>query len=233
MLIQRQTMADAATAAVRELIMSGELPEGAALRQDDLAKRLGISRTPLREAITRLDGEGLVRTDRHRGAVVRKPSAAELSEVYEIRELLECHAGRLAAERVTDAGIEHLRALLAQFEEATSIEDWAQLNSRFHNDMYALAGRTQLSALIAQMRNRSEFYVRVLVSTPGRSQEAEEDHRQILDALERRDAQAVEDTVRTHLRHTVAAVRQNLEEPDRQEQHDEIRTHRDPRRSPA
>lgn len=212
--IEWQTMADTATAALRELIMSGELPEGSALRQDGLAERLGVSRTPLREAITRLDGEGLVRTDRHRGAVVRKPSAAELTEVYEIRELLECHAGHLAADRVTDAAVEHLRTLLAQFEVAASADEWAQLNSRFHNDVYALAERAQLSALIATMRNRSEFYIRVLVSTPGRSQEAEEDHRQILDALERRDARAVEETVRTHLRNTVAAVKQNLEESD-------------------
>lgn len=212
MAIQWQSMADAATAALRELIVSGELPEGAPLRQDELAGKLGVSRTPLREAITRLDGEGLVRSDRHRGAVVRKPTAAELAEVYDIRELLECHAGRLAVRNATPEDIAHLRKVLAQFEEAASIEEWAQLNTRFHTDMYAIAHGELLSDLIAKLRNRSEFYIRVLVSTPGRSHQAEEDHRQILEALVSRDAHALEEAIRLHLRHTVAAVTDDLSE---------------------
>lgn len=211
--IQFQTMADAATAALRELIVNGELTEDVPLRQDELAELLGVSRTPLREAITRLAGEGLVRQDRHKGAVVCRPTATELQEVYEIRELLECHAGRLATEHVTAAGLATLKRVLKDFEAASTTEERAQLNTRFHMEMYAMADRGQLTDLVSRMRNRSEFFVRVLFSSPGRNQRAEEDHRQILDALERRDPDAVERTIREHLRHTVTAVTQALDEP--------------------
>jgi DNA-binding GntR family transcriptional regulator len=210
--IQFQTVADAATAALRELIVNGELVEDTPLRQDELAERLGISRTPLREAITRLAAEGLVRTDRYKGAIVRRPTAAELREVYEIREVLECFAGRLATEHVTPEDVDALDRVLNAFERASSTEEWARLNTRFHMDMYAISGRSQLVELISTMRNRSEFYVRVLVTSPGRADKAEQDHREILAALEKRDADEVERAIREHLRHTVEAVTDALNE---------------------
>jgi len=206
-------MADAVTDRLRELIVSGEVLVGAPLRQDELAQELGVSRTPLREAIARLAAEGLVTSDPHRGAVVCKPSVDELRETYEIREVLEVLAGRLAAERCTSQHIDALAGLLDEFEGAPSVDQWAQLNTRFHMSMYAVSGRQQLCKLIATMRNRSELFVRVLVASPGRSKRAEDDHRRIVTALSASDPDAVEAEIRSHLRVTVDSVTAVLEEP--------------------
>lgn len=206
MVIERHTVGNAATDQLREMIMSGVLVEGSPLRQDDLAARLGVSRTPLREAIARLEAEGLVRTDPHRGAVVIKPSIQELREVYEIREALEVLAGELAVRNATREAVAHLTDVLEEIETASSSDEWAHLNTRFHMEMYALAQRPQLQDLIGQMRNRSEVYVRLLVAKPGRSDKAQNEHRVILAALERRKADDVKDAIRRHLRSTVESL---------------------------
>lgn len=204
--IARTTMADAVSDQLRALVVSGELPLGTPLRQDDLAERLGVSRTPLREAINRLVAEGLVTSDPHRGAVVARLSAQELRETYEIREVLEVLAGRIAAEHRTDDDVRGLTAILAEFEATGSVEEWAQLNTRFHMTMYAVSRRTELCTLIERMRNRAELFVRVLVASPGRSQRAEQDHLRILAAFAARDADATEIEIRNHLRVTVDSV---------------------------
>lgn len=206
MVIERRTVASAATDQLREMIMSGALVEGTPLRQDELAAHLGVSRTPLREAIARLEAEGLVRNDPHRGAVVIKPSIHELREVYEIREALEVLGGRLAVPKVTDEALQKLSGILDEIDAASSSDDWAHLNTRFHMEMYAVAERPQLQGLIGQMRNRSELYVRLLVSKPGRSDKAQHEHREILSALERKRAQEVAGAIRRHLRSTVESL---------------------------
>lgn len=211
MQIQRTTMADAVFDRVRELIVSGDLPLGAPLRQDELAERLGVSRTPLREAIARLAAEGLVVSDPHRAAVVCQPSVDELRETYEIREVLEALAGRFAVERCTREHVDALSAVLDEFESAGSVDEWARLNTRFHMTMYAISGRKQLCKLIATMRNRAELFVRLLVTSHGRSRRAEADHREIVAALAAGNADDVELRIRSHLRATVESVTAVLE----------------------
>lgn len=206
MVIERHTVGSAATDQLREMIMSGVLVEGSPLRQDDLAARLGVSRTPLREAIARLEAEGLVRTDPHRGAVVIKPSIQELREVYEIREALEVLAGELAVPNVTPQAVTQLSGVLDEIEAAGSSDEWAHLNTRFHMEMYSLAQRPQLQDLIGKMRNRSELYVRLLVAKPGRSAKAQDEHREILAALEQRNDRDVTAAIRRHLRSTVESL---------------------------
>lgn len=209
-LISRQTVAQAVTESLREQIVSGRLPVGTVLRQEEIARELGVSRTPLREAITRLAAEGLIRNDTHRGAVVRKPSQAELDEAYLIRETLEGLAARHAAERTTAEDIERLRATLAKFDSAANSDEWAQLNTRFHMEIYELSGLKQLSELIASIRNRTELFVRMLVTHAGRAEAAHQDHLRILDALSRGDPDAAEAETRNHLRETVKHVRTDL-----------------------
>lgn len=211
MVIERRTVASAATDQLREMIMSGALVEGSPLRQDDLAARLGVSRTPLREAIARLEAEGLLRNDPHRGAVVIKPSVQELREVYEIREALEVLAGTLAARNVTREAVGTLHGILDEIDAARSSDEWAHLNTRFHMEMYALARRPQLQELIGQMRNRSELYVRLLVAKPGRSDKAQHEHREILSALEQGRADEVAAAIRRHLRSTVESLASDSE----------------------
>jgi DNA-binding GntR family transcriptional regulator len=206
MQVNRSTLADAAAEGIRQMILNGELAVGSPLRQEELAAQLGVSRTPLREAIAKLATEGLVVADSHRGAVVAKPSLDELRETYEIREALEVLAGRLAAELCTPEDIAALESVLALFTDVTDTAAWAELNTRFHMEMYAISGRKQLCKLISTMRNRTELFVRMLVSSPDRLEQAHQDHVRILAALEARDPDATEEEIRAHLSTTVASV---------------------------
>lgn len=192
--------------ALRDMIVGGQLPVGQALRQDELAAQLGISRTPLREAFQTLATEGLVRLDPHRGAVVTQPSAQQLLDTYEIREALEVVAGRTAALRSTPAHADRVARILGQMTTDVTPDDWAELNSRFHAEIYSVVSNAQLLALIEIVRNRAELYVRILARQDGRTRDADDSHTQMLAALRRNDADAMERLIRSHLRSTADTV---------------------------
>ena len=209
--LSRSTVRDATRDALRELIITGQLAVGEPLRQDELASQLGISRTPLREALQALVAEGLVRMDAHRGAVVTKPSPTQLAETYEIREALEVLAGREAARLSTVAHAAEVAAILDQMRGVSHPETWAELNSRFHSAIYAVTGKAQLIDLIDMLRNRAKLYVRILARESASTREADDAHDEMLRALQRNDSDAMEDVIRRHLRSTAAVVAPILE----------------------
>jgi DNA-binding GntR family transcriptional regulator len=112
------TRAGAVAAQLRELINSGEIPPGSRLRQTEVARRFGVSTTPVREAFVALAREGLVRQDTHRGVVVFVPSVEELEEIYEIRGVLEPLATRLAAGKLREAELAALDRIVAEMRTA-------------------------------------------------------------------------------------------------------------------
>lgn len=202
----RTTLADETARQLRDLILSGELMIGSSLRQDELATRLGVSRTPLREAIAKLSSEGLVRSDPHRGAVVSRPSEAELLELYEIREVLEVLAAERATQNQTPDDVARLRDLTRSFEGITDAGEWARLNTEFHMDLYAVSGRVRLCELIRQLRNQTEAFVRLRVGPPQDREEAHQDHLRIVEAFAAKDVDAVVEETRAHMRRTIASV---------------------------
>ncbi|HET8758659.1 MAG TPA: GntR family transcriptional regulator [Solirubrobacteraceae bacterium] len=206
--LARVTLAQAAADAVREMIMLGELPVGSRIRQRELAAQLRVSRTPMREALSKLASEGLIRTDPSGQAIVCRPSVEELEELYEIRQLLEGQAAAHAAEHRRPEDVERLRRIVASLDHAPSADAWVRLNAEFHTALYRLAQRAELVRLIDSLRIRTEVYVRILVET-GSSDEAQQDHRDIVAALDAGDADKIRSLVHKHLRHTrdrVAAV---------------------------
>jgi DNA-binding GntR family transcriptional regulator len=204
--IQRGTIRDATRDALRDLIISGGVEVDTPLRQDELAARLGISRTPLREALHALASEGLVTFDSHRGAVVTRPSARQLLDLYEIREQLEVLAGRLV---VAGTSEEHIRAVQDLHGEMSGVTDpvvWAQLNQQFHATLYAPCRNRELIALIDTLSARAKFYVRILVSAGPSAAGAHREHGEMLAALQARDPDAMEAAIRAHLQGTAAQV---------------------------
>jgi len=204
----RVTLAQAAANAVREMIMVGELPVGARIRQRELAAELNVSRTPMREALSKLASEGLIGTDPSGQAVVCRPSVQELEELYEIREELEGLAAVHAVERRRPEDVDRLRRIISNIDQAASADEWVRLNAEFHQTLYGLAGRAELLKLIESLRRRTEVYVRILVEA-GNSPAAQRGHREIVDALEAGDPDRIRSLVRKHLQHTrdrVAAV---------------------------
>jgi DNA-binding GntR family transcriptional regulator len=218
--LPRTTVRETALRTLRDMIVGGRFPVGQALRQDELAAQLGISRTPLREAFQTLATEGLVRLDPHRGAVVTKPSVQQLLDTYEIREALEVVAGRTAALLSTREHADRVARILGAMTADVLPDQWTELNGRYHAEIYSVVPNTQLLNLIEMVRNRAELYVRILARQERRVVlDAGDSHEQMLAALRRNDADAMENLIRSHLRATIATVAPVLEsgtapEPD-------------------
>lgn len=202
-LIDRTTATEAATRVLRDIILSGQVAAGAPLRQDDLAKRLGISRTPLREALHRLEAEGLVRLDVHKGAVVAKPSIAQVSDVFELQEVLEPMAGRAAVARRTAADLADLHRILDSHVPVDEPTAWAAGNADFHTRLYQISQKPLLVEMIGLLRNRSGIYVHIMARSAHGRHRADQEHREMMAALEAGDAAKLESVIIQHLRTTL------------------------------
>lgn len=169
---------------LRSDIISGRLRSGAPLRESELAARFAISRTPVRQALQRLEAEGLVIIEPARGARIAEVSLREVMEVYEIRELLEPHAAAMAARRRLQADIARLQALRQHLEQAASVldvESRQQLDIELHSLITEIAGNLTLQATIQQLRARTERGFSYIAKDYYRS--SFQEHVQLIDAL--------------------------------------------------
>lgn len=213
------TRAAAVEAELRRLILSGDLPVGTKLRQVEIAQRFGVSTTPVREAFTTLSREGLVQQDAHRGAQVVLPAQDDLSENYEIRELLEPLATEHAVANITDADLTALRAQHKRMQDGRKIADRAEAeaerkdaNREFHRIIYDAAQRPRLAALIEQLRNSADVFLSIAASRPPVTyhQQANREHAAIIAALKARDKRKAGEAMREHLEHNFVAISKAL-----------------------
>lgn len=199
---KRQTVTGVTTERLRELILTGRLGAGESLRQDELSAYLSVSRTPLREAIITLEAEGLVVNHPHRGAVVYKPTAEELLEIYDIRILLETRAAHEAAERITPDTLRAVEEIVIEMSTESSASRIIELNERFRQTFYAASGKRLLVEMIRSMTLRAEPYVRLLVRGPHRPFTKRE-FAPLLDAIRAGDGKRAATITRKHLEKTV------------------------------
>jgi DNA-binding GntR family transcriptional regulator len=185
-------------------IKTGELTVGAKLNEIDLAERLRISRSPVREAFRALEEAGLVRLEKNRGVFIRDLSDEEAAELYEVRAGLDDMAGRLLAPRVTDAQIAELRALGAQLEASSisgGVNNYFPLNIAFHDRIVEMTGNSMLLGLYRQVVNRMHLLRRRGFSVSGSSAASHAEHRIILDALATRNPENTAHAMRQHVEH--------------------------------
>jgi DNA-binding GntR family transcriptional regulator len=199
------SVADRVYGAVHDAITSTNLYEidEADLRLDEraLAARLGVSRTPVREALGRLEHEGLVRSVPRRGYYIVRKSKAELVEIILVWAALESMAARLVAERATDEAIHSLRSIFATFDGeriAARLDEYSEANLTFHARIIELAGNAPLEKTaegifvhVRSIRHRT-------IGENKRFERSIVDHMHIIEALERRDAALAEQLVRDH-----------------------------------
>jgi DNA-binding GntR family transcriptional regulator len=205
-----RTTAAAIAAAVRADIVAGRLGPGEKLRQVELARRYGVSTTPVREAFGLLQHQGLVRLDPQRGATVFVPSIEDLEEHYEIRIALECLAAERAALNFQPRDAAPLQALIAEMRGCRDPEQYVDLNHRFHMAVYALSRRQHLMELIDQLRLASQAYLQLYADRVVASGDVEHEHDEILAAVEANDPVAASRATRDHLRLTVLNVTDEL-----------------------
>jgi len=204
-----QTVQQAVVQRLRHLILSGQLKPGQRLIQDELAARLGVSRTPIREALHNLAHEGLVTLSSYKGASVASFSLPDLQEVYTIRCALESHATYLAAQRIAHEELAQLAGLLQAMALAFQEKNLDRLLSahgQFHAAIYAAAGSTRLYELTLKYLGLADVYQRLALSLGRGANDPVVEHQDLLHTLEKHDAEAAGRLMRVHLEMTAAEL---------------------------
>lgn len=211
----RQTVHVFVLQTLRRSILDGDLAGGTRLVQAEIADALGVSATPVREALRDLAAEGLIRLDAHRGGVVHSLSLKELEEIYLLRSILEPVALRKAWPYLTDELIDHVAGLHEQMKQRPTRSEWVRLNSRFHDSVFELADSPRLLSILAGLTNPWVMYVSAsLISDVEHQHRASQGHDEILAALRARDLDAGIAAVLDHLSITLQTLESVLPRPD-------------------
>ncbi|WP_326565621.1 GntR family transcriptional regulator [Amycolatopsis rhabdoformis] len=190
---------------LRGMVRDGQLQPGQRLNEVELARALGISRGPLREAIQRLASEGLLAVVPHRGAYVRTFDAGELRDLYELRTALETHAVRLAARRADTEDLRDLEELLRATEEVLESDvDTAYPNEfDFHHRVVALSGNQSMLRAFADANNQIQLARSRSGRQPRRARDAFQEHREVVRAIAEGDAELAARLLGEHLQHSL------------------------------
>jgi DNA-binding GntR family transcriptional regulator len=211
-----------AYAQLRDDILAGRHEAGSPLRQEELAQKMGVSRVPLREALRRLEVEGLVVQRPRRGYVVSSLDPEDIEDIFDIRAMLEERAGYLAAKRRTVEDIAEVEALLKAMDglairDAADVDLFAERNRAFHARLFLASGRPQLCRTMIVLRNSVERYIRIGALIAGNLDRVKLDHYRIVDAFRRGDADETGRLSREHCEQTcerlVARLRAERRKP--------------------
>jgi DNA-binding GntR family transcriptional regulator len=185
-------------------LRAGLYRPGDRLREEEVARRLGVSRTPVREALGRLVAKGLLEAAGGRGLTVRSLTIPEVLELYAMREILEGSAARLAAQHASPAEIQALADLEGLFEaQARDAHALARINRSFHEAIFRMARNRYLNGSLEELQDAIALLGPTTLSVEGRSQVAVEEHRAIVRAIAERDAGRAEAVARSHIQHAL------------------------------
>lgn len=201
-------------AKLRAMIFSGELRAGQPLRQEEIARQLGVSRLPVREALNRLATEGLVELKPRRGFFVTSLNTDEIEDIFDMRAMLEERAGYLATGNRTDADADELdkivEALDAVIGTPIAFDAWADLNLRFHTRLYQSCGRKHLCRQIDLLRDTVSPFIRILASQEGELRRSQAEHHQMAELFRAGDAAGVGKICREHCAYTARGLVEQL-----------------------
>ncbi|NIQ98090.1 MAG: GntR family transcriptional regulator [Desulfuromonadales bacterium] len=195
---------------LRRAIIKGDLAVGEALRQDEIARLFNVSRIPVREALSRLEEQGLVRTQRYKGAVVSGLSAEEATELFDFRLLVEPEVIRRAVPRLSPETLGRIRAHCAAFSDSTDPMNWGDLNRDFHSEIYNASGLKFHLELIDKAMNRLDRYLRAQLVLSNGMEQANREHFAILEACEAGDARKASDLTAEHIAGVKASFLKHL-----------------------
>lgn len=202
-------MVDVVRERLRSAILSGELAPGSRLSVPELAKKLEVSRSPVREAVLLLVGEGLAVEHTRRGVEVARLEVADLLELYDLRGAIESLAARLAAERMNSTALAALRGVL-DHQGAAAIRDpkqFRELDARFHQIIVESCGNGRLQRHAVLLSREMNLARPLLLNDPHHLTRSHEEHRVIERALRQRDGPAAEAAMRDHLQRVLHTVR--------------------------
>ncbi|HET6526810.1 MAG TPA: GntR family transcriptional regulator [Sphingopyxis sp.] len=210
----RLKIADAVADEIRQLILSGEIVDGAPLRQDALAEQMGTSRIPVREALSRLESEGLVASFPHRGYVVTGLSRNDIEELFDLRGMLEPDLICRAIPNMTADDFATAATILEEYDAALLTDDvdsWGDLNRRFHMALYAPSGRTKTLDIVRGLLVNADRYTRLVLTLGYGVEKAQEDHGGLLDLCRRGLVNQAVALTRDHIERTGADLLRMLD----------------------
>lgn len=210
MRIVRSTLHAEAADALRERIFNGELAPGQWVDELALAAEMGISRTPMREALKVLAAEGLVVSEPRRGCYVAQVTEQDLEDIFPVLAMLEGHAAAEAAERATPQDMQTLTELHDKLQRQAAsgrINDYYQTNTRIHEALIALSANKWLASTIADLRRVLKLSRQQQLRLPGRMAESCSEHMAVFAALKARDGEGAGAAMRTHLLRQRVALR--------------------------
>lgn len=196
--------------ALKKAITEGELEIGAPLRQDEIAKLFNTSRIPVREAISRLEEQGLVKSQRYKGAVVSGLSAEEAAEIFDFRLLLEPEIIRRAVPMMSAPVLQDARGFCEAFAASDQPMEWGELNRQFHTTLYDACGLDYHLDASRNAMNRLERYLRAQLLMSNGMDRANHEHRRIQDACEAGDADLAADLTHQHILGAKESLLQHL-----------------------
>ncbi len=201
-----RTIEDLVADALRTAILRGTFKPGEKLDQQQISDDLGVSRSPVREALRTLAAEGLVTIIPNRGTVVTERSIEELDELQFIRRMLEGAAARRGAPRMDVRRLENLASILERADRTSDHEEILALNNAFHATIYGAFPQPVLMDQIQQLRNKVAPYNRVYLERAGNKEVAWTGHRRIYEACVRRDGARAEEETKRHLEEVLLGI---------------------------
>ncbi len=209
--IQKKTLHEEIANNLREMIMSGELREGDKIKENVLCDMMGISKTPLREALRVLSAEGLIRLIPNRGSYVTTPTFEEIKEMFDVMRVLEGVCARTAVEKMRDRDLSKLEKLHQKLEKNFSRKDqkeYIHQNNLYHAFVQELAGNKTLNHIVNGLRQKILLYRFQSLNLPGRFEQSVQEHRNLLAAFRDKDPKKAEMLMKSHLKKQCDAMGQ-------------------------
>ncbi|WP_085804660.1 GntR family transcriptional regulator [Roseovarius albus] len=181
--VAKQSLPEIIANDLRERILSGEMAEGETIRQEALAEEYDVSRMPVREALKRLNAEGLVQWANNRGGSVTKHSLHEIGEIFDLRTLIEVDMFRRSIPNMTDTDFKQCRDILERMEtsyDQDDVSEWGALNDDYHSALCAASGLKMTAEILNRLSVQSDRYVRMHLSVMQQRDQAKEEHGELL-----------------------------------------------------
>ena len=200
--VRRENLGTQVFEQIKGMILRGEVAPGRRIIENEVADSMGISRTPVREAVHRLAAEGFVNPLPKGGYAVRGLTVSGVEETFDIRSILESFAASLAANRFTDTELVPLEEKIDEFQrclDANDLSRLAHINTEFHELLYALSRSPRLIKMIDDLRDDIFLLRRLMLNSVDMARLSNKDHREMIKAMKKRDSGRVEELVKKHI----------------------------------
>lgn len=195
---------------IREDILGGRYAQNTELKEAAIGAELGVSRTPVREALRQLELEGLVKIIPNRGAYVNMITSKDVQDIYVIRAMLEGLCARWATEEITPEQLDGMEETLCLTEYHTRKENYEklyELDSLFHEQLYSASGSRILNHVLSDFHDYVKKVRKVTIASQSRSVKSTEEHRAIFEAIKEKDADRAEELAKQHVKRTIESIR--------------------------